>query len=127
MVKKHPQSQVIINTDTSGAVFPEFVLHEQFYNNWTPGEDYPTVQEHHIDNLGLGIELEKSSAFFHFDALSKENSPIYFETDGQNILVHFDQDGLTAWAEDENEMIIPGTLVYDWAWKNFFPNTIEYQ
>ena len=66
-VDKYPNTRILINRDTSEAVFPQFVYEKPYYNTWTPGEGYPEANEsHQITNLGLGIELQDSSAFFSF-------------------------------------------------------------
>ena len=120
---KYPQSLAIINPDTSGAVFPEFVLQKQQYVSWIPGEKFKSSEAHDVTYLGLGIELNSEAAFFAFEKLFQKESPFPYKIDGQELLIHFDEAGLTAWAEDQKGNILPSTLVYEWAWNNFFPLT----
>ncbi|MEM8892178.1 MAG: DUF3179 domain-containing (seleno)protein, partial [Bacteroidota bacterium] len=120
---KYPKTQAIVNPDTSGAVFPNSVLKKQQYVSWIPGEKFQVSEEHDLKNLGLGIELNSKAAFFAFEKLFEKDSPFSYEIDGQELLIHFHKEGLTAWAEDQEGNILPSTLVYDWAWNNFFPKT----
>ena len=120
---KYPDSEAIINRDTSNAVFPQFVLQEHQYSTWIPGEDYPRNQGHDLKRLGLGLELNNSAAFFALEELFKKESPVKYNLDGEEVLIYFDKDGLTAWVEDGAGKMLSSTLVYDWAWKNFFPET----
>ena len=41
----------------------------------------------------------------------------------ERLEIHFDEDGLTAWAINSEGELIPSTIVYDWAWQNFFPES----
>ena len=125
--QKHPETKLVINRDTSGAVFPSFVFEKPHYNTWEPGKGRPEITNaHDIENLGLGIELGESSIFFPLDKLFENKSPMEFELENQKILIYFSKSGLTAWAEDEKGKAIPSTIVYNWAWKNFFPNSREF-
>ena len=123
----YPETSVLVNKDTSGAVFPSSVLQKQYYNAWVPGEKYPERnQVHEIKNLGLGIELEDSAVFFPLEKLFTSASPIVHSINGTELVIKFEESGLVAWAEDKNGKTLPGTMVYDWAWKNFFPESEIY-
>ena len=121
---KYPNTKVVVNTDTSNAVFPEFVLQKPHYTTWIPGEKFPAEEGHNIDRLGLGVEQGESAVFFAFEQLFKAESPFEYLLEGDPIYVHFDKEGMTAWAENRAGTILPGTIVYDWAWERFFPNSL---
>ncbi|MDF1697813.1 MAG: DUF3179 domain-containing (seleno)protein [Saprospiraceae bacterium] len=120
---KYPDTKAIINTDTSNAVFPQFIMEKPYYSTWVPGEKFPNDEGHNIEHLGLGVELGNSAVFFPFEKLFKETSPINYEWENQQFEVHFDKSGMTAWVEDEEGNLLPNTIVYEWAWTNFFPET----
>ena len=124
---KYPNTRVAINRDTTNAVFPQDVLKKQFYNTWIPGEKYPSNLDHQIQNLGLGIDLGSSSIFFPLENLFEESSPVTYTLENNELRIHFDSNGLTAWAEDNKGDMIPSTIVYNWAWNNFYPNTIVFK
>lgn len=124
---KYPNTKVVINRDTTNAVFPQFVLQKPYYNTWLPGNEFPNNSDHQIQNLGLGIDLSNSAIFFPLERLFEENSPVSYKLKDEELIIHFDILGLTAWAEDTNGNIISGTIVYDWAWSNFYPNTKIYE
>ncbi len=126
-VNKYPNTKILINRDTSDAVFPQFVYQKPYYNTWIPGEKYPESDgSHKIKNIGLGIELQDSSAFFSFEKLFQETSPISYTMNNQELNIHFDQNGLTAWVTKSRGEMIPSTVVYNWAWHNFFPESRRY-
>lgn len=123
----HPDTKVLINTDTTEAVFPTEVYKKQFYHLWEPGKRRGFSDgSHKTRNLGLGIELGTASVFFPFEKLFQETSPLAYTLDGQELQIHFDAEGLTAWAENSDQEIIPNAIVYNWAWKNFFPESEGY-
>ncbi len=124
--KKYPNTKLLINKDTTNAVFPSLVFQKQFYNTWEPGQPYPENNEHLTDNLGLGIQVGTSSTFFSFDTLFEMDSPHEYYIENKKILVYSNKSGLTAWAEDEEGNMIPGAIVYDWAWQKFYPRTENY-
>ena len=125
-IKKYPNTKLIINTDTSNAVFPQYVMETPIYSGWSPGKKYEPPVKHAITELGLAISLGESAVFFRLEKLFKQASPVSYELEGMEILIHSDEKGLTAWAEDQQGKIIPGTLVYRWAWKHFYPRSEYY-
>lgn len=126
-VAKYPNTKVLINRDTSDAVFPQFVYQKPYYNTWIPGEEYPESDgSHKIKYLGLGLELQDSSAFFSFEKLFQKHSPISYTLNNQDLEIHFKRDGLTAWVTNSNGEMIPSAVVYNWAWDSFFPESRKY-
>ncbi|MEL6254977.1 MAG: DUF3179 domain-containing (seleno)protein [Bacteroidota bacterium] len=125
---KYPDTHVIFNQDTSEAVFPESVFNKPYYNTWIPGEKYPGNDGlHHTKNLGLGLELGDTAAFFPFEELFQKDSPISYTLNSEKLEIHFDKAGLTAWVTDSNGNMIASTLVYNWAWSKFFPTSEIYK
>ena len=128
--EKYPNSKVLINKDTTGAAFPSLVFERPFYTSWQPKDgNFHMVEKYQPKNLGMGIELGGISVYFPLEELFKRDSSMVYQLAGKNITIHFDQLGLTAWAEDSMGMgtAIPTTLVYQWAWQNFHPNTVIFK
>ena len=126
--QKNPQTKLLTIKDTTNAIFPESVNESPHYNNWKPGDGRPeTKNVHETETLGLGIEISNSSMYFPFEAIFKEKSPLTYELNGENITVFFDKSGLTAWVENSKGEMIPSIIAYNWAWKNFYPNTKIYK
>ena len=122
--QKYPETKLLINRDTSNAVFPTEVYKKQYYSNWKPGTPYPGAPtDHAIDYVGLGLELEDQAVFFPLDYFSTQNSPLTYRLGEEDLLIHFDVEGLTAWVESPSGDLLPSTMVYDWAWENFFPES----
>lgn len=126
--EKYPDTKLLVNKDTTEAVFPTEVFQKQYYNTWKPGEEYPEDNKvHQIENLGIGIELGPSIIYFPFEKLFDTNSPLEYKIKDQNIFIHFEKSGITAWAENSEGEMIPSTIAYDWAWKSFFPKTKTFE
>ncbi len=77
-------------------------------------------------HVGLGISLNEESAFFDINNLFAMESPIEASVGGEDILVYTNKEGLTAWAESEEGDLLPATIVYKWAWDNFYPESAMY-
>ena len=126
--KKYPDTKLLINRDTTDAVFPSVLFENPHYNTWEPGKGrYETTDQHQTENVGLGIELGDSAVYFPFENLFKEKSPIPYKIGEQLLSIHFDKDGLTAWAEKSDGTMVPSTVVYNWAWKNFYPDSAIFE
>lgn len=125
---KYPSTKVAINKDTTGAIFPESVGEKPYYNNWQPGDGRPKPNDfHQTGTLGIGISIDSSSVFLPFENLFSKQSPIDYKLNDELISIHFNKDGITAWAEDGNGNMIPSAIVYNWAWKSFYPNTVFFE
>nr|WP_299338663.1 DUF3179 domain-containing (seleno)protein [Allomuricauda sp.] len=126
--ERYPDTKVLINKDTIGAAFPSLVFARPYYTTWQPEEgNFHMAQNHQTKNLGMGIELGESSVYFPLEELFKRESPMEYKLADNTIKIHFDQAGLTAWATDSMAILIPSTLAYKWAWKNFYPNTLIFE
>ena len=96
--RKHPDTKLLVNRDTSHAVFPESINETPYYNNWKPGDGRPDYKEvHQYETLGLGLELDSSTAYFPFNTLFTSSSPVRYTLDNQEVNIYFDKIGLTAW------------------------------
>ncbi len=121
----YPESKVAINTDTSNAVFPSSVNEKQYYHNWMPGKPRSAINSdtHNIQNLGLGVNLAEGAVFFPLSHLLELDSPLTYPTEAQDLMIHFDSVGHSAWAETKDGSLVPGVMVYEWAWKSFYPES----
>lgn len=127
-VKKHPDTKVLFNKDTTGAAFPSLLFENPRYTTWEPGsEKFYTAADHQPENLGLGLEMEGSAIYFPFETLFKKTSPIEYKILGETLVIHFDESGMTAWVEDSKGNLLPSTLAYNWAWKNFHSETLIFE
>lgn len=98
------------------------------YRTWVPGTPRPEKppEEHDLDLLGLGLALGGEARFFplrELDWLDPSRLPLDVELGGRSVRVHYDEEGMTAWAEDPGGDLFPGVLAYEWGWKRFFPET----
>ncbi|MEM9858886.1 MAG: DUF3179 domain-containing (seleno)protein [Bacteroidota bacterium] len=125
---KYPMKKVLVNKDTTGAVWPSLLFSKPRYTSWQPANgQFYMADNHQFDNLGLGLEIGDSSVYFPLETLFKKESPIEYQVSHQTLTVHFDQSGLTAWAEDSTGAVLPGTLAYNWAWKTFHPESLVFK
>ncbi|MEO1054425.1 MAG: DUF3179 domain-containing (seleno)protein [Bacteroidota bacterium] len=125
---EYPDTKVLINKDTTGAIWPSLLFSKPRYTSWKPTDGKFHMADHHqSDNLGFGLEVGDSSIYFPFETLFTEESPIVYSIADQSITVHFNRSGLTAWAEDSAGHMLPGTLAYNWAWNAFYPKSLIFK
>jgi hypothetical protein len=55
--------------------------------------------------------------------LAADEFPLQVELDQQVILVRYQAEAPTAWAEDSSEQLLDGVLAYEWGWKRFHPSS----
>lgn len=126
--RKYPTTRLLINRDTTDAIFPQFVNEVPHYYSWRPGDGRPEFSDvHQIETLGMGIEMGSSSVFFPFEMLFEKRSPLKYKIENQLLMIHFDKSGLTAWVEDVEGNMIPSVITYSWAWKAFYPDTETFE
>ncbi len=82
---------------------------------------------HDTSTLGLGLALEGQSTFLPFRELARGGAPIRLTLAGVAVVIHFDRDGATAWAEDESGQLLPAVLAYESGWLAFFPESTVYK
>jgi len=99
-----------------------------FYSDWVPGTPRPKAKPttHHTANLGLGIALNGQSFFLPFRALDKMSAPLSVTIGDQPLIVYYQRDALTAWAEDPDGNLVPSVLAYEQGWKRFHPESYIY-
>jgi len=125
--RKYPDTKVLMNRDTTGAVWPSLLFTKPYYTSWHPDSGkYYMENKHQTNNLGLGLKVADSTIFFPLEQLFNKTSPIAYAISNQRLAIHFDPSGLTAWAEDVEGSIVPSTLSYDWACKSFHPESLVY-
>ena len=92
-----------------------------------PREGQPRPEEgpieHKTANLGLGMAVGSDAVFFPFSELARAVNPYETEVGGQPVRIHFHPDGLTAWAEDNQERLLPGIVAYRAGWLDFYPSS----
>ncbi len=126
--QQHPDTRLLINQDNSNPVWPMFIEEVPYYNTWEPGDGPPgTYTRHNTRNLGFGISLNGKSAFFPLANLQAQDSPLEYTLGDSTIRIQYSQEGMTAWAQDSDGQVLPGSIAYDWAWKTFYPATVVYR
>ncbi len=114
---RHPNTRVMVDRERPGRPY--------FYRTWTPGQPRPEERsiEHNTANLGLGMAVGSDAVFFPFSELTRAVNPYETEVGGLPVRIHFHPDGLTAWAEDNQERLLPGILAYRAGWLDFYPSS----
>ena len=76
-----------------------------YYRHRPTGRSSPRQPkpEHDVSVLGFGLALGDESIWVSFSELQAAAAPIDLELGGQCLKFFFDQDGMTAWAEDDGE------------------------
>jgi len=97
---------------------------DYIYRNWKPGMPRPKERpkEHDTSNLGLGLVVNNQAIYFPFVELAKTTTPLRLEIGGKKVAVNYENDALTAWAEDANGNLLAGVLAYQDGWLDFFQN-----
>lgn len=109
----HPQTRVWVVESEVGRPYR--------YADFRPGTRFERKPEHDTSALGRGRGEE--AMFFRFRDLEKVETPLRLELGGARIVVHFEKDALTAWAEDLEGNLLPGVLAYERGWKDFNPGS----
>jgi len=114
---RHPDTRVMVDREQPGRPY--------FYRTWTPGEPRParSPSTHDTANLGLGLSVGPDSVFFAFSELSATPIPLETTVGEKPVRIHFHPEGLTAWAEDGQERLLPGILAYRAGWLDFYPGS----
>lgn len=96
-----------------------------YYRDRKPGEPAPATPStrHDASTVGLGLVIADDAVFFPLQALARDRTPLTTKVGGQPVTVHYDADGLTAWAEDARGELLPTVLAYRDGWLAFFPKS----
>lgn len=99
-----------------------------FYRDRKPGDPAPSdpPKRHDPSTVGLGLVIADDAIFFPLRALARGQAPLTLTVGGQPIVVRYDGEGLTAWAEDERGRLLPTVLAYRDGWLAFFPKSRIY-
>ncbi|RMH16914.1 MAG: DUF3179 domain-containing protein [Acidobacteria bacterium] len=122
---RHPETRVWVPEDGDGRPY--------LYRNRRPGKRRPKTRpvEHDVAVLGLGLAFGDEAVFFPFRALERAarrgRLPLRLSIGGQEVVVHYDGEGLTAWAEDPQGNLLPGVLAYRFGWLDFHPESSIYK
>lgn len=93
------------------------------YQDFESGTRRSNEGEHDVSTVGLGLTLGDDSRFFALRELEQAETPLSLEVNGQPVMIHFDAEGLTAWATDASGDLLTTVLAYESGWLTFFPNT----
>ena len=113
----HFYSSDIIREGTEGRPY--------FYRNRTPGEKPPEVRPtaHDTTELGLGLVVGSEAMFLPFSEMENRPSPFEIGIGGQEVVVHFQADAMTAWSVDREGNPLVSVLAYRSGWFDFYPES----
>lgn len=114
---KHPDTRVLVEKGKKGYPY--------VYRTWQPGEPRPEKRptQHNTSTLGLGIVINGEGMFFPFTELARQPRQFPFTIGGKTVTIHYDPDGLTAWATGANGKLLTTVLAYKTGWFNFNPKS----
>lgn len=117
--QKYPDTRVMVLEDEG---------RPYFYRNRKPGQPRPKEppKEHDTSNLGLGLVMDDQAYFYPLRELAEAGRPVHQSHNGETVTIHSEPEALTAWGEDAQGNLLPGVLVYQDGWMNFFPESIVY-
>ena len=115
---KHPETLIM--------GVPKKSPRKYVYRTYGPGQERPKVRptQHNTSLLGIGFTDGEDQLFLPFSSLGQD--PVSVKLNGKSIRVFYDNEGMTAWAEDAQGNPIDGLLAYNWAWKGFYANSRVY-
>lgn len=116
--ERHPDTRVMVLPEQEGRPY--------LYRNrptGTPSSEVGPQTGHDLDALGFGLVIGDDALWVSFSDLGGRSSPIEMTLGGQRIRIHFEQEALTAWAEDMDGNLLPGVLAYREGWFDFFPES----
>jgi len=115
--QRHPSTRVVVVEGEKGRPY--------LYRNRRPGTPAhgprPTV--HDVAALGLGLVVGDKPMYFPFSELDQVETPLRVDLGGQAVVVHYLEEALTAWGEDEEGRMRVGVLAYEFGWLDFHPES----
>ncbi len=93
------------------------------YQDFEPGTRRSSEAGHDVSTLGLGLVLGDEARFFPLRELEQADTPLQLQVNEQAVTIHFDAEGLTAWATDNTDELVMTVLAYESGWLAFFPNS----
>jgi hypothetical protein len=123
--QRYPETGVAVNSDTTGAAFPSNLFSKPYYHDWIPGTPRPKERRsnHNLVYLGLGVDAGGSQVFFPMLELENADQPLSYNLNGNDLIIHYDAEGRTAWAENSQGKLIAGSMVYQRSWEKFYPKS----
>ncbi len=114
-LEMHPDSRVMHLSDEEGNSY--------YYRSRKPGAPKPKTRskKHDTSALGLALKVGDEAAFFPFSELEQATLPLKFEVGGQELLIHYRKDAMTAWATDSAGDLVTTVLAYKFGWLDFNP------
>lgn len=112
---QHPDTRVMVLPDTEGRPY--------LYQHVEPGERRRREGDHDTATVGMGLVIGSEEWFFPLQALAAAETPLQMEIGGQPTTIHYDAEGLTAWALDADGNMLVTVLAYETGWRTFFPET----
>ena len=113
--RRHPETRVMLLPGISGRAYR--------YSDFVPGDPQTRAVAHNTATLGLGLAIRNAAWFFPFPELAEAATPLQVSVAGTTVVLHFDADGSTAWAENEAGELLMSVLAYEQGWRNFYPHT----
>lgn len=115
--ERHPDTLVMIEAGTEGKNY--------LYRNRKPGTPapQPAPTAHDTSVLGLGLVLGGQAMFYPLVELERAETPMKVSLGNEEATIHYDQEGITAWAVDKEGTLLPAVLAYQSGWKDFFPDS----
>ena len=95
------------------------------YRDLEPGDRPPlgAPRGHDTSSLGLGLQIGTEAWFFPLRRLQRSATPLRLQIDGQEVVIHYHDEAMTAWAEDTEGTLLMGVLAYERGWKSFHPES----
>ena len=112
---QHPDTQVVTVPDHDGVPY--------FYSR--SGSVMGRV--HDTTQVGLGLVLNDAAVFFPFGELSRMDRTVQTSVGGESVRVTYDDDGLTAWANDRRGELLTTVIAYRKGWLEFYPDSEIYR
>ena len=115
-----------LHPDTVVAVIEGEEGRPYLYRTWRPGDPRPATRPttHDTSTLGLGLVVADEAIFFLLDELSGAPTlPLQIVVGGEPVVIHYESEAPTAWAETPGGQLLSGVLVYESGWRRFFPQT----
>lgn len=118
---KHPDTLVMTFKGRDGRRY--------IYRNREIGRSGPRSRpaSHDTSALGLGLHFADQAHYFPFTELKKAQLPIELTLADKLVTIHYEEDALSAWAEDAEGKLLPAVLVYQSRWSAFNPKSTIFE
>jgi hypothetical protein len=118
--KRYPKTRVLVVRGEEGRRY--------FYRDRKPGTRPKRPDTtHNTSKLGLGLVVDGQAMFFPFRELRRVAPPVRVKLGGEWVAVYYEEEALTAWAEDGKGNLLSGVLSYEEGWVSFNPESRTYR